>query len=111
MRSVALDVHLDFCEVEGGEVRSAGRIAGTLSGPRGRAQARVPVLWCLLTCEGDYVYAQPSLTKKKLRRLQITAGANRYATPTPPASGTPTRRCAKPSASSPDRPRSPTRAR
>jgi hypothetical protein len=26
----------------------------------------------------DYAYAQPSLTKKKLRRLEITAGAERY---------------------------------
>ncbi len=26
----------------------------------------------------DYAYAQPSLTKKKLRRLEITAGAKRY---------------------------------
>jgi hypothetical protein len=33
----------------------------------------VPV-WCLLTREQDYAYAQPSLTKKKLRRLEITAG-------------------------------------
>jgi transposase len=32
----------------------------------------------LLTREQDYAYAQPSLTKKKLRRLQITAGAPRY---------------------------------
>jgi transposase len=32
------------------------------------------VLWCLLTREEDYAYAQPSLTKKKLRRLELTAG-------------------------------------
>jgi len=32
----------------------------------------------LLTREEDYAYAQPSLTKKKLRRLEITAGAQRY---------------------------------
>ena len=31
-----------------------------------------------LTREEDYAYAQPSLTKKKLRRLEITAGAERY---------------------------------
>jgi transposase len=37
------------------------------------------LFWCLLTREEDYAYAQPSLTKKKLRRLQITAGAKRYA--------------------------------
>jgi transposase len=37
-------------------------------------------LCCLfwhLTRGEDYAYAQPSLTKKKLRRLQITAGAER----------------------------------
>jgi transposase len=36
------------------------------------------LFWCLLTREEDYAYAQPSLTKKKLRRLEITAGAPRY---------------------------------
>ena len=35
--------------------------------------------WCLLTREQDYAYAQPSLTRKKLRRLELTAGARRYA--------------------------------
>jgi transposase len=37
------------------------------------------LFWCLLTREEDYAYSQPSLTRKKLRRLQITAGAERYA--------------------------------
>ncbi|THD78277.1 MAG: IS110 family transposase [Phenylobacterium sp.] len=36
------------------------------------------LFWCLLSREEDYAYAQPSLTKKKLRRLEITAGAERY---------------------------------
>jgi transposase len=36
------------------------------------------LFWCLLTREEDYAFAQPSLTKKKLRRLEITAGAERY---------------------------------
>ena len=35
------------------------------------------LFWCLLTREEDYAYAQPSLTKKKLRRLELTAGAAR----------------------------------
>ena len=35
------------------------------------------LFWCLLTREEDYAYAQPSLTKKKLRRLELTAGAPR----------------------------------
>lgn len=33
------------------------------------------LFWCLLTREEDYAYQQPSLTRKKLRRLEITAGA------------------------------------
>jgi transposase len=35
------------------------------------------LFWCLLTREEDYAYAQPSLTKKKLRRLELRAGAPR----------------------------------
>jgi transposase len=42
------------------------------------------LFWCLLTREQDYAYAQPSLTRKKLRRLELTAGAQRY---TPKAAG------------------------
>ena len=33
------------------------------------------LFWCLLTREEDYAYAQPSLTDKKMRRLELTAGA------------------------------------
>jgi hypothetical protein len=33
------------------------------------------LFWCLLTRSEDYAYAQPSLTAKKLRRLELTAGA------------------------------------
>jgi transposase len=33
------------------------------------------LFWCLLTRGEDYAFAQPSLTKKKLRRLELTAGA------------------------------------
>lgn len=32
----------------------------------------------MLTRGEDYAHQQPSLTKKKLRRLEITAGAPRY---------------------------------
>ena len=35
------------------------------------------LFWCLLTRGEDYAYQQPSLTKKKLRRLELTAGAQR----------------------------------
>jgi transposase len=33
------------------------------------------LFWCLLTREQDYAFAQPSLTAKKLRLLEVTAGA------------------------------------
>ena len=33
----------------------------------------------MLTRGEDYAHQQPSLTKKKLRRLEITAGAPKYA--------------------------------
>jgi transposase len=35
------------------------------------------LFWCLLTRDEDYAFAQPSLTTKKLRRLELTAGAPR----------------------------------
>jgi transposase len=35
------------------------------------------LFWCLLTREQDYAYQQPSLTKKKIRRLELAAGAPR----------------------------------
>jgi transposase len=38
------------------------------------------LFWCMLTRGEDYAHQQPSLTKKKLRRLEITAGAPKYAT-------------------------------
>jgi hypothetical protein len=36
------------------------------------------LFWFLLTRGEDYAYAQPSMTKKKLRRLEIAAGAPRF---------------------------------
>jgi transposase len=33
------------------------------------------LFWCLLTREQDYAYSQPSLTRKKLRLLELSAGA------------------------------------
>jgi transposase len=35
------------------------------------------LFWCLLTRGEDYAFAQPSLTKKKMRRLELAAGAPR----------------------------------
>ena len=34
------------------------------------------LFWCLLTRSEDYAFAQPSLTAKKLRLLEVRAGAN-----------------------------------
>ena len=34
--------------------------------------------WCMLTRSEDYAHQQPTLTRKKLRRLEITAGAPKY---------------------------------
>src|ERR671934_83315 len=36
------------------------------------------LFWCMLSRGEDYAHQQPSLTKKKLRRLEITAGAPKY---------------------------------
>jgi transposase len=36
------------------------------------------LFWCMLTRSEDYAHQQPSLTRKKLRRLEITAGAPKY---------------------------------
>jgi transposase len=33
------------------------------------------LFWCLLTREQDYAYGQPSLTRRKIRRLELDAGA------------------------------------
>jgi transposase len=38
------------------------------------------LFWCLLTRDEQYAHQQPSLTAKKLRRLELTAGAKRYDT-------------------------------
>jgi transposase len=35
------------------------------------------LFWCMLTRDQDYAHQQPSLTKKKLRRLELTAGARK----------------------------------
>jgi transposase len=36
------------------------------------------LFWCMLTRGEDYAHQQPSLTRKKMRRLEITAGAPKY---------------------------------
>jgi transposase len=36
------------------------------------------LFWCMLTRGEEYAHQQPSLTRKKLRCLEITAGAPKY---------------------------------
>ena len=36
------------------------------------------LFWCMLTRSEDYAHQQPSLTRKKMRRLEITAGAPKH---------------------------------
>ena len=69
-------------------VRQPGPIAGfyrRIKARRGHSIAIVAaarklacLFWCLLTRDEDYAFAQPSLTKKKMRRLELQAGAPRY---------------------------------
>jgi transposase len=69
-------------------VRQPGPIAAfyqRVSARRGHSIAIVAsarklacLFWCLLTRGEDYAFAQPSLTKKKMRRLELTAGAPRW---------------------------------
>ena len=66
-------------------VRQPGPIAGFYQRVRARrghsiaigASARklACLFWCLLSRGEDYAFAQPSLTKKKMRRLELQAGA------------------------------------
>jgi hypothetical protein len=37
------------------------------------------LFWCMFTRGEDYAHQQPSLTTKKLRRLELAAGAPKYA--------------------------------
>jgi transposase len=69
-------------------VRQPGPIAGfyqRIKARRGHSIAIVAsarklacLFWCLLSRGEDYAFAQPSLTKKKMRRLELQAGAPRY---------------------------------
>jgi hypothetical protein len=66
-------------------VRQPGPIAGfyqRVKARRGHSIAIVAaarklacLFWCLLRREEDYAFAQPSLTNKKMRRLELLAGA------------------------------------
>jgi transposase len=69
-------------------VPPAGPIAGFYQRVRARRGHSIAIVasarklaclfWCLLTRGEDYAFAQPSLTNKKMRRLELTAGAPRY---------------------------------
>lgn len=39
------------------------------------ARKLASLFWCLLTREQDYAYAQPSLTRRKIRQLELATGA------------------------------------
>jgi transposase len=68
-------------------VRQPGPIAGFYQRVRARRGHSIAIVasarklaclfWCLLTRGEDYAFAQPSLTKKKMRRLELQAGAPR----------------------------------
>jgi transposase len=62
-------------------LRSSPRLSRSGCGKAIVAVARklATLFWCLLTRDQDYAHQQPSLTNKKLRRLEITAGAPKYA--------------------------------
>jgi transposase len=66
-------------------VRAPGPLRAFYERTRARRGAQVAVVaaarklaalfWCLLTRQQDYAYAQPSLTRQKIRRLELAAGA------------------------------------
>jgi transposase len=76
-----------LCEAAWSVVRQPGPLRAFYERVRFRRGHQVAIVatarklaclfWCLLTREEDYAYAQPSLTRKKLRRLELTAGAER----------------------------------
>jgi transposase len=69
-------------------VRQPGPIAGFYGRIKARRRHSIAIVasarklaclfWCLLTRGEDYAFAQPSLTQKKMRRLELAAGAPRY---------------------------------
>jgi transposase len=69
-------------------LRQPGPIAGFYQRIRARRGHSIAIVasarklaclfWCLLTRGEDYAFAQPSLTNKKMRRLELQAGAERW---------------------------------
>jgi transposase len=74
-----------LCEAAWSVVRQPGPLRAFYERVRARRGHQVAIVatarklgclfWCLLTRGEDYAYAQPSLTRKKLRRLELRAGA------------------------------------
>ena len=95
--------------------RAAARLLQRVRARRGHNVAVVAVarklavlFWCMLTREEDYAHQQPSLTAKKLRLLEIRAGAPTTARASRPGSGPPGEGMRQAERSSPSRPRPPT---
>ena len=70
------------------------------------ARKLVVLFWHLLTRQEDYAFARPAMTRNKIRKLELLAGAppRKAATASPAASPRPS---STPSASSPAKPRPP----
>jgi transposase len=68
------------------------------------ARKLATLFWCMLTREEQYAHQQPSLTAKKMRLLEIRAGAPTHEGKAN-RDGPPARRCAKPRKRSRSRPR------
>jgi transposase len=76
-----------LCEAAWSVVRQPGPLRAFYQRVRFRRGNQVAIVatarklgclfWCLLARAEDYAYAQPSLTRKKIRRLELRAGAER----------------------------------
>ncbi len=51
------------------------------------ARKLASLFWCLLTREQDYSFAQPSMTRRKIRKLELVAGAPSRKGQVPPGQG------------------------
>ena len=80
-----------LCEAAQATMKSPGPLRAfgeRIKGRRGRNIAIVAVarklttlVWQLLTKEQDYIYERPALTYRKLRKLELTAGAPKRLNP------------------------------
>jgi transposase len=78
-------------------VRSPGPMRAFYERVRARRGAQVAAVatarklaslsWCLLTREQDYSFAQPSMTRRKIRKLELVAGAPSRKGQVPPGQG------------------------